>query len=548
MRSEREEKLLEQLIALYQSTVGIVVWGEIEGAAGTYAQMLVKSDGTVKVEGIATVSGSVDITDDWTRQLGQVDLQRYLGSAIGATNPLHSQIVVSGAVVDPRDVSDRAARLLGKIYGDQGVLTQRVSSLDLYVQLRNAGSEIDPRSIRALVKTTDELYSVLRTDAGVAYDARDRSWNLGSSDVPDVSDRAARLLGKIYGSQGQVLLQRASTYESVVQLSHQGTEYDGRQIRSLTSADVVDIYDKWARQLGLVDLSRVLGAALSASNPVIVGVYDASGNRMPSMDSALRPGYGDIIDRAGRLVGVVYGNQAQLQQRTTSNDLFVALRQGGSELSTTNPIFAGVVDASGNRMPSMDASTRPGYVDIIDRAARLVGVVYGNVGQLQQRATSLDLYTALRQGGSELSTTNPIFAGIVDASGNRMPSMDTSSRPGYVTVVDVTKVVSTPAGSGAGYLTPQAIGAGAALTIVNAPGSGYKLRLKGIQISVDAATRIDLRWDTTAFRSYYLPVNGSIERNFVDDNYEGGNNAALTIASTVACNITASASTEKLAV
>jgi hypothetical protein len=67
--------------------------------------------------------------------------------------------------------------------------------------------------IRNLTKTLDELYSVLKTDAGVAYDARARSWNLGASDVPDLSDRAARLLGRVYGSEGLQLKQEPTTGE-----------------------------------------------------------------------------------------------------------------------------------------------------------------------------------------------------------------------------------------------------------------------------------------------------------------------------------------------
>lgn len=60
---------------------------------------------------------------------------------------------------------------------------------------------------------------------------------------------------------------------------------------------------------------QVLGVALSAVNPVISGIYDAAGNRMPAMDIAARPGFVDAIDRAARLLGIVYGSQAaQLQQ------------------------------------------------------------------------------------------------------------------------------------------------------------------------------------------------------------------------------------------
>jgi len=43
--------------------------------------------------------------------------------------------------------------------------------------------------------------------------------------VQDVIDRADRLLGRVYGSQGQPLKQRATTHELMVQLVHQGVEY-----------------------------------------------------------------------------------------------------------------------------------------------------------------------------------------------------------------------------------------------------------------------------------------------------------------------------------
>jgi len=112
-----------------------------------------------------------------------------------------------------------------------------------------------------------------------------------------------------------------------------------------------------------------------------------------------------------------------------------------------------------------------------------------------------------------------------------------------ISITDITKVVSPT------YLAPVQPGANGTQTIVPAPGSGYKLRLKGIQISVDGATRIDLRWGTTAFRSYYLPANGTIERNFVHENIEGGNNQALTLLCSAAnVYVTASAETETLAI
>ena len=87
-------------------------------------------------------------------------------------------------------------------------------------------------------------------------------------------------------------------------------------------AALADVTDRWARQLGQVDLARVRGAALAAANPVIAGIYDAAGNRMPAMDAVARPGFVDPIDRAARLLGIIYGSQGQqLQQKAATFEL-----------------------------------------------------------------------------------------------------------------------------------------------------------------------------------------------------------------------------------
>jgi hypothetical protein len=237
----------------------------------------------------AITSGvEVDIPDDWTRQLGQIDLARYRGAAPSHTNPLHVRLSDGvSAFIDPRDrnwtiteslarswtlgdsdvpdLKDRGSRLLGIVYGNKGQLAQRTTSLDLYAALRVAGAEIDPRDrnwtitetvpvsaadldIRNLVKTQDEVSAVLKTDAGVAYDARDRNWTI-SETVPvsatdlDIRDLTATERTPL-GSQAQALRQRASTYELLVQLANAGVEIDPRSIRALTSADEVTTYPK----------------------------------------------------------------------------------------------------------------------------------------------------------------------------------------------------------------------------------------------------------------------------------------------------------------
>jgi len=481
----KEEELLEDLLTRYQS-LGIVVWGEIEGASGTYAKILVKSDGTVKVEGITTISGTVDVSDRWARQVGQIDIARYLGSAIGLTNPLHSQIVYGGAVVDPR-------------------------------------------SIRALVKTTDELYSVLRTDAGVAYDARQV---LGSQSqllqqkastyelLTDVVDRAARQMGLVYGSQNQILQQKATTYELLVDTVDRAARLVGIVYGSLGQlqqrATSLDLYTA-LRYAGLEIDPRSIRALSQETDHVMVH-GDQAVLRQAESGAADVQMMQEGVEIDPRLI---LGSQLQqLQQRASTYELLTTIRQGGSELSASNPLFAGIVDASGNRMPSMDAASRPGYIDIIDEAARLLGIIYGDQGQLAQRATTRDAYVQVRSGGSEID-----------------PRL----------IQDIQKTVTIPTAGGGGYLSRQAIGAGATLTIKDAPGAGYKLRLKRLQVSVDAITAVDLRWGSTAFESYYLPANGSIIINKIGENFDGPENTALTILSTNAVNITASSSTETLA-
>lgn len=55
----------------------------------------------------------------------------------------------------------------------------------------------------------------------------------------DITDRATRLLGVIYGSRGQQLLQTATNFNTQVEIAVDATLIDPRQIRSLTSSDII---------------------------------------------------------------------------------------------------------------------------------------------------------------------------------------------------------------------------------------------------------------------------------------------------------------------
>jgi len=191
------------------------------------------------------------------------------------------------------------------------------------------------------------------------------------TDCIDVCDRANRLVGIVYGSQGQQLLQRALTFDLLVQLRHLGVEVDPRARTwnlnfATDSVSTVPILGT----MHDVNLMQVLGVALSPANPVIAGIYDALGNRMPAMDAVARAGYVDVIDRAARLLGTVSpvaGSVWDVSDRWARQVGLVDLsRVLGVALSVANPVIAGLYDAAGNRMPSMDAVARRGYQAITD--------------------------------------------------------------------------------------------------------------------------------------------------------------------------------------
>jgi len=142
------------------------------------------------IAAIGTAAAAVDIIDRWNRQLGKIDVERVLGAALAHANPLIARLTDGVAFVDPRDVSDRQARLLGIIYGSQGQIQQRAATLDLLIQLRHAGVEIDPRAIRALTAADIITVQSLTQWGGVALTGRDISLDLAKLDV-NLSTRAS---------------------------------------------------------------------------------------------------------------------------------------------------------------------------------------------------------------------------------------------------------------------------------------------------------------------------------------------------------------------
>src|SRR6266403_1273151 len=99
--------------------------------------------------------------------------------------------------------------------------------------------------------------------------------------IDDPTDRAARLLGVVYGSQGSQLKQTAVNFNSQVELATGATLYDARQIRALTAADVVTTSQggaPWSENLTQVGGGAVsLGAKTSANSiPVVLATDEVT--------------------------------------------------------------------------------------------------------------------------------------------------------------------------------------------------------------------------------------------------------------------------------
>jgi len=95
------------------------------------------------------------------------------------------------------------------------------------------------------------------------------------------------------------------------------------------------------------------------------------------------------------------------------------------------------------------------------------------------------------------------------------------------------------------YLAPVSLGAGGTATLWT-PAIGKKVRFKRVQVSVDAKTRIELRWGTTGIESYFLPADGSVVFNAIGVNEEGAIDESLTLFSSAPATVTASAKGDEI--
>lgn len=273
----------------------------------------------------------------------------------------------------------------------------------------------------------------------------------------DVSDRAARLLGIIYGGQGQQFKQTPVNYNLQVELATGATLYDARQIRPLTSADVISAVQSGLWVVGTANVestnnssTSLLGAGgiftgtkddLQNYVAVVVMIYadQASATNGASVQFSEDGTNWDYIEtftvaagvtrsqiftRHARYIRIVYTNGATPQTtfRLQTSLLAVAPHPFSLSLATspnadehvplTRAVITGQTTGGGGGFvnvkvnPSgtltVDASNSTGLsTDVTDRAARLLGVIYGSQGQqIKQTATNNNLAVELLTGAT----------------------------------------------------------------------------------------------------------------------------------------------------
>jgi len=290
----------------------------------------------------------------------QVDHRKILGVAL--KSPYVAQCVPT-SIENPALAYDSVNDLF-KVRVDQWNIASITADVsDKWA--RQLGQMDIARVLGAAPSATNPLAARLTT--GSAYiDPRDRNWNLSASDVPDLSDRAARQLGRVYGSQGAQLLQRATTYDTLVQLRHNAAEIDPR------------------------DRNWTITEALARS-------WNLGASDVP-----------DLLDRAARILGKVYGSLDVLQQQATTKELLVQIAHAGTPkdptqiraLTTADEITAKSPTAANLKMePTQTTRTNLTVMPEREDATNLGGTVSPNNAGVQIVAPSGSLKPKVYDAG-----------------------------------------------------------------------------------------------------------------------------------------------------
>jgi len=132
----------------------------------------------VDIEAMSVGTIDVNVASIDATAMQPIDLSKVLGSPLSYANPVIARLTDGSAFIDPRDMSDRAARLVGKVYGSLDVLQQQATTKELLIQIAHQGVIKDPTQIRALT-SSDQITAMQATAANlcatVTQAAKDRT-------------------------------------------------------------------------------------------------------------------------------------------------------------------------------------------------------------------------------------------------------------------------------------------------------------------------------------------------------------------------------------
>lgn len=234
----------------------------------------------------------------------------------------------------------------------------------------------------------------------------------------DVTDRAGRLVGVVYGSQGAQVKQTATNLNLATEVYVGAAAVDPRSIRALTSADVVDVSDRVGRLVGkasIADSTGATSAPVSTTTPAgaEAGLYvrvvsqpaggggggpaDVGASTAASETDAAR----QKVTAALRVLDTaqVAGSQLVAAKGDQTTGLWVNVKN--ASLAVTGTFWQATQPVSGTFWQTTQPVSIAAAVDVSDRAARLVGVVYGSQAQqLKQTATNFNAQVEVAVGAT----------------------------------------------------------------------------------------------------------------------------------------------------
>lgn len=386
------------------------------------------------------------------------------------------------------DPIDRAARLVGVVYGDVGQLAQRATTRDALVQLRHGGAEIDPRSIRTL--TVADVVTAAQGARGAVGNA----WPIkvvGADDTTVAPVLTATPAGTEAGMYVHVVTMPAGGGGGGVaqtQVRDAGGAWDdvGRQ-----AADSRMPVDVWvgAAAIDPRDVSDRAGRALGvvASVTAVVNVADNGGSL--TIDNAnLDVALSTRLKPADTLAAVT-----TVTSLTQMNGQAIQMGTGARTAGTQRVTIAtdDVVPVTGTFFQATQPVSIAAAVDVSDRAARLVGVVYGSQAQqLKQTASNFNAQVEVAVGATLIDPRSIRALTTADAVnvgqwiGSAAPTVGTKTSANSLPVVlasdQATLNVAMGAasvlfrGSTSSFRTPGRAGTAGqkVLAIYNAAGSG----------------------------------------------------------------------------